>query len=282
MSVNISVSGKTLKECHEQILALANEITGDMKESVKDPIVSQSQSTPRFPIQPESNVTGFSNGSMSPSNVEVGDNRKTSMDNGTGLDSRGLPWDERIHSSSKDKGKDGVWRRRRGVDPAIEAAVEAELYAKNPSNGSTNMGNQGNTSASNPVVKPFGSMSPEQYQQAVQPAAPAPMPTTEHRVSLPVGPDVLSTAQIPATPAPTFAPPAMQVLPPNTFTPESFRKNLMNVLNDLAAAGKINHDWINAQKVQFGGKDVTQWHENAEACNSLFEAFVGWGLVNKL
>ena len=41
MSVNISVSGKTLKECHEQILALANEITGDMKESVKDPIVPQ-------------------------------------------------------------------------------------------------------------------------------------------------------------------------------------------------------------------------------------------------
>ena len=56
----------------------------------------------------------------------------------------------------------------------------------------------------------------------------------------------------------------------------------MNVLNDLAAAGKINHEWINAQKVQFGGKDVTQWYENAEACNSLFEAFVGWGLVNKL
>ena len=251
MSVNISVSGKTLKECHEQILALANEITGDMKESVKDPIVPQPAPV-KFDIGPSSAPT-----------VAITDS--------TGVDSRGLPWDERIHSGNKEKGKDGVWRRRRGVDPTFEKQVEAELYAA-----------AGKTSPTQ--VKPFGSMSPEQYQQAVQqPAAPAPMPTTEHRAALPVGADLLSSAQIPATPAPTFAPPApVQVLPPNTFTPETFRNNLVNVLNDLAAAGKVNHDWINAQKVMFGGKDVTQWSENQASCNSLFEAFVQWGFVNKL
>lgn len=270
MSVNISVSGKTLKECHDQICALADEICGNAKDSVKDPIVSQTQAMvgiafPGSPAPVKFNIGPSEAPAITTQRGDIAAPDAASI----GVDSRGLPWDERIHSSSKDKGKDGVWRRRRGVDPEFEKQVEAELRGQAPAK----------------QAPPFGSMTPEQYQQVVAQApvaAPAPMPTTEHRVSLPVGPDVLSTAQIPATPAPTFAPPAMQVLPPNTFTPESFRKNLMNVLNDLAAAGKINHDWINAQKVQFGGKDVTQWHENAEACNSLFEAFVGWGLVNRL
>jgi len=265
MSVNISVSGKTLKDCHEQILALANEITGDMKESVKDPIVSQPrpmvgiafpgspapvQNVVKFPITPEVKST------------------PVATSNGEEVDSRGLPWDGRIHSSNKEKSeKTGEWRRRRGVSPEVEAEVEAELFA---AKGVTPAGQ----------VKPFGSMSPEQYQQAV---APAPMPTTEHRVSLPEVGNVLNQVQIPTQAAPTFAPPApAQVLPPNTHTAESFRNNLFTILNDLVVAGKIDHNWINSQKAMFGGKDVVQWNENLTACNSLFEAFVQWGFINKL
>lgn len=43
------------------------------------------------------------------------------------LDKAGLPWDERIHSSSKNFIADGTWRRKRGVDDALVATVEAEL-----------------------------------------------------------------------------------------------------------------------------------------------------------
>ncbi len=44
------------------------------------------------------------------------------------VDSSGMPWDARIHSSSRQKlAKGGGWKLRRGVDPAIVAAVEAEL-----------------------------------------------------------------------------------------------------------------------------------------------------------
>jgi hypothetical protein len=44
------------------------------------------------------------------------------------VDSSGMPWDPRIHSSSRQKlAKGGGWKLRRGVDPAIVAAVEAEL-----------------------------------------------------------------------------------------------------------------------------------------------------------
>lgn len=49
------------------------------------------------------------------------------------VDSAGLPWDERIHASSRAINKgDGKWRARKGVDAAIVPAVEAELRARQP------------------------------------------------------------------------------------------------------------------------------------------------------
>lgn len=43
------------------------------------------------------------------------------------LDKEGLPWDSRIHSSSKAFIADGTWKLRRGVDPAEVATVKAQL-----------------------------------------------------------------------------------------------------------------------------------------------------------
>lgn len=45
----------------------------------------------------------------------------------TGLDKAGLPWDERIHSSSKNFTADGAWRKKRGVSDALIAEVEGQL-----------------------------------------------------------------------------------------------------------------------------------------------------------
>jgi hypothetical protein len=45
------------------------------------------------------------------------------------VDSRGLPWDERIHAGTKATNADGSWRNKRGVDKALVEAVEAELAA---------------------------------------------------------------------------------------------------------------------------------------------------------
>lgn len=45
-------------------------------------------------------------------------------------DATGLPWDERIHSASKATVKDGTWRKKKGVDAATIAQVEAELRAR--------------------------------------------------------------------------------------------------------------------------------------------------------
>jgi hypothetical protein len=45
------------------------------------------------------------------------------------VDINGLPWDHRIHSSSKELNRDQTWRAKRGVDKALVAQVEAELRA---------------------------------------------------------------------------------------------------------------------------------------------------------
>jgi hypothetical protein len=50
----------------------------------------------------------------------------------TGLvDSDGLPWDVRIHSSSKQTVADGTWRKRRNTSKELVAEVEAELRGAN-------------------------------------------------------------------------------------------------------------------------------------------------------
>lgn len=43
------------------------------------------------------------------------------------LDADGLPWDHRIHASTKTKVKDGTWKKKRGVDADTVASVTAEL-----------------------------------------------------------------------------------------------------------------------------------------------------------
>ena len=45
------------------------------------------------------------------------------------LDSKGLPWDERIHASTKSKLASGEWKNKRGIPPERITAVEAELRA---------------------------------------------------------------------------------------------------------------------------------------------------------
>ena len=47
-------------------------------------------------------------------------------------DRDGLPWDDRIHSSSKALNADGTWRGKRGVSKELVVQVETELKSKVP------------------------------------------------------------------------------------------------------------------------------------------------------
>lgn len=43
------------------------------------------------------------------------------------LDAAGKPWDEKIHSSSREKTRDGCWKFKRGLDPALRNAAQVEI-----------------------------------------------------------------------------------------------------------------------------------------------------------
>lgn len=48
---------------------------------------------------------------------------------GPELDAEGLPWDSRIHASTRTRNKDETWRLLRGVDQGLVDQVKAELKA---------------------------------------------------------------------------------------------------------------------------------------------------------
>lgn len=72
-------------------------------------------------------------------------------DPATSLDKDGLPWDERIHSSSKAVNQtDGLWRKKRGVSDELVVQVEAELRALMGNAPAPGAGEQ--TAASAPIA----------------------------------------------------------------------------------------------------------------------------------
>jgi hypothetical protein len=52
-----------------------------------------------------------------------------SVDGPSGVDSAGMTYDKRIHQKTGNKKKDGTWKLIKGIDPAVVAAVTAELAA---------------------------------------------------------------------------------------------------------------------------------------------------------
>lgn len=91
------------------------------------------------------------------------------------VDAKGLPWDERIHASSRAKIADGSWRMKRGVQSHVVEAVEAELRAQMGF-----VGQSGSTVAFDAAPADGASVPPP-------PAAPAPAPAP-----LPPGPPALT------------------------------------------------------------------------------------------
>jgi hypothetical protein len=99
------------------------------------------------------------------------------------VDADGLPWDERIHAPSKGQNKDGTWRKKKKLDDAFVAGVEAELRQK-PA-----------TAAPGAPTMPAAPPMPQVDQQ------PAPAPA-----AVPTAPTMPATSQQPQT-----APPMPQV-----------------------------------------------------------------------
>lgn len=139
---------------------------------------------------------------------------------GVEVDAKGLPWDKRIHSSPPAKNKaDDMWRRKRGLDDAVEAQVVAELR-------------QAMAAPPAPLAA-----------SGVVPAAPPPPPSTVPIASPPTpapantasGPDAAAVAPSPPPPppAPVTPPPPPAAGPVTTFA------DLMRKITGMQTAGQL-------------------------------------------
>jgi hypothetical protein len=53
------------------------------------------------------------------------------------VDKAGMPWDKRIHASTKTQTQKGLWKKKKGVAAELVAQVEAELLGKSASTETT-------------------------------------------------------------------------------------------------------------------------------------------------
>lgn len=111
-----------LRKAAEMLTGLADDCAGVVVE-VETPVTVAEVETPVTVVEVETPATV--------AEVETpGAELEDSGLEGEGLDSEGLPWDVRIHASSKTfLAKTDAWKLKRGVAPAFVEQVKAELRA---------------------------------------------------------------------------------------------------------------------------------------------------------
>lgn len=117
---------------------------------------------------------------------------------GVDLDTKGMPWDNRIHAESKGKIADGTWRKKRNLDPALVATVEAEL--RQVMGAAPAPLAQGVAPAPTPVSVAASTTVPPAPTGAVpQPVAPppAPAPVAGAAPSMPAAPSAAPAGEVP-------------------------------------------------------------------------------------
>lgn len=200
------------------------------------------------------------------------------------VDSKGLPWDSRIHAVSSGKNKDGSWRYRRGVEDALVTQVEHELIAKIKTSGSEAAPLPQIPNAPLAFAPPAPvSQSAPVPQPVFQPVAASPVPQTT--LPGPVIPPTLQTLQ--QSPPLAFTPPALVIQPPPVNTPvasahtlQTFREQLVPVLGQLTESGKINQEYVAAVKRHFGVDQI--WNVNDAQLAEMFNTFCEAGFLTRV
>ena len=117
------------------------------------------------------------------------------------------------------------------------------------------------------------------------PAAPIvipPTPTTNHVVNIPAEVSMVQQPEAPAEPVVNVAPP-LQATPTNAYTLQTFKANLIPIINALLISGALSSKWIgDTSKEVFGGADLWLWSQNETKIEELFNSFIEWNLIQKL
>ena len=182
-------------------------------------------------------------------------------------DSSGLVWDSRIHSPNRTQNADGTWRKKKGLDPAIYAAIESDLRNTAPAPvqshdqqaiNDTAASLFGQFAPADPAAGMtaseahdalFGQFAPTPVQAAPTPVQAAPTPV--QAAPTPVQAAPVQAAPVQAAPTPVQAAPVqaapVQAAPvqaaPVQAAPATF-PDFMKVLSGGVNSGKIDPGYI--------------------------------------
>jgi len=140
MKITLTVTGDTLEgdtSALARVLAALEDSFGvTVSNSVSAPSPSPAPSPAPAPIVPPvagpAPVAPLPMPTLPPLAAPADDDDGPANAAAPSVDAAGLPWDERIHAKTKATNADNTWRKRRGVDEATIATVEADLRARTP------------------------------------------------------------------------------------------------------------------------------------------------------
>lgn len=275
MYFRMIVGGKTLDELQKGLREAASRLGGGeitissdrIDTFAKDPKEIADQK-----LKEEASINEmYTDVDNSAESVETEDIYERGLTNAVpvaGLDSRGFPWDSRIHSASKALNKDKTWRYRRGVEESTIAKVEAELRgaASQPINSDRTPGVPA-VEPKNVLLQDTGlpPVAREELPQVFQQAA----PVTPPPVAAPVSTPVPSTPQMMSDVAPAH-------------TLETFSKQFPQVMAQLSMSGKITPDYINKLKQFFGVNEIWEVMKNSEQLAQMYNQFCQINLITRV
>lgn len=213
--------------------------------------------------------------------VRIGDSLPARVISNSTHDTRGVPWDARVHASSKELTDKGIWRKRRGITPQQLHEVESQL----PISGKPT------------VFAVQQSMTP---QAPVAVIPPMPQPTVDippMNFAPPAQVDVPAFTQAVAQQVATIVTPAVAAQPPaqydnipidNTVYRKqahdlaSFQKTLIQSLAKLVQDKKITQDYVNELKAYFQVKEIWDVANDPNKISQLFEQFCSVGLITRV
>lgn len=185
------------------------------------------------------------------------------------LDSKGMPYDLRIHAATRSTVRDGSWKYKRGVDETLIAQVEAQNKAMMA----------GSIPTSTQPVIPAAPVSPFPVEQPVM--QPVPVAPIQPAVVQPITPVATQVAQTVETVQPQYNNVQIPQGNSNAYTLDTFKTHLIpTVLPNLIEAGKIDQNYIQQLKQSFGVKEL--WDMTDAHMNTLFDHFAHYGLITKL
>lgn len=179
-----------------------------------------------------------------------------------GLDTEGVPWDERIHSATKSKVKDGTWKKKRGVEKEEYNKIKEELKAIVPD-----------------CLK-------DDPQPPATPQAPTPPSATAPPVSLPDQPSEQTSfpKQEVETPKKTYdaIPQPTEDTGKPTHTLDTFKQNFVPVMALLKKQGHFNNEYLEQLKSHFEVTELWEITKDEEKVSELFNSFVEYGFITKV